>query len=379
MPRANALPKQRVAALLLIVVSAVAAGQRVPEVDSSLLPPQRHSIKVIVLDSATGAPIRGFAVLVKAERTSKAGLPDESMPPQPWKTVFTNSKGEAIITNPPRGLLHILAQCPPVRGIDGGLVATAGLLPGAGIDTVIEFRFKRTACAELAPVMLAEAERHRRDVEQAKVDAAARAVAGNWWGVLRDGKTGRPIPRAWIRVDNHGPGLSDSTGHFWLWDFAPGTHTISVYCPVRRQFLPRIGTKFTFVARPAMKDTADISVQLDGCEDVPIDTVRIHTKGVWSIGFEDGFFKPCKPFDQIPMGGYKNFGYAYVGFASEGVGPEGGWPKVAEENGTTRFFLEVEADLIGPGSYGHMGVGTFLLRITRVLRATAATSVSCGK
>ena len=377
MQRANAFPKQQVCALLMtVMISAVAAGQRV---DPFLHPPERHPLKVIVRDSVTGAPIPAFDVLVKAGRVSEAGLTDLNTPPEKWGNFRTDSRGEVFLHHPPRGYLSVEAICPPEGDIPGAGLAYAVLVPGVGIDTVITLRVRRSQCAELAPVMAAEVARHKQDVEHAKLEAAARAVAGNWWGVLREAKTGRAIPRAWIRMDTQGPGGSDSTGHFWLWGFAPGTHTISVYCPVRRQFLPRVGAKITFMARPAMKDTADIKVQMDGCEDVRVDTVRIHTKGVWSVGFEDGFFKPCKPFDQIRMGGYRDSGYAYLDFASERLEPKGGWPKVAEENGTTRLFLDVEADLIGPGSYGHMGVGTFLLRVTRVLRATAATSGSCGK
>jgi hypothetical protein len=127
-----------------------------------------------------------------------------------------------------------------------------------------------------------------------------------------------------------------------------------------------------------MKDTADISVSLNGCADVPVDTVSIRTRGVWSLGFEDGFFTPCHPFTQIQLGGYRDYGQAYLQLGKDVVGPKGGWPDVAPNpQGSTRIFLDVEADLIGPGSYGHLGVGTFLMRVTRVISARPVTAKCC--
>jgi len=127
-----------------------------------------------------------------------------------------------------------------------------------------------------------------------------------------------------------------------------------------------------------MKDTMDIQVDMGGCTDVPIDTVLVRTKGVLSEGFEDGFFTPCKRFDQIPLGGYRDFsGLAYLGFAEKGIQPPGGWPAVAPEDGYYKTFMDVEGKLIGPGSFGHMGLAAYRLIVTRVFSAKAATPKSC--
>jgi hypothetical protein len=178
--------------------------------------------------------------------------------------------------------------------------------------------------------------------------------------------------------ESGGLGGSDSTGHFWLWGFAPGKHRIVVYCPLRRQWLGKIATTVPINAAPAMKDTMDIAVDLRGCADVPLDTVRVRTRGVWSAGFEDGFFTPCTRFNQIQLGGYRDFsGWAYLGFARSGITPPGGWPHIKPVDGYYKTFMEVEGDLIGPGSYGHMGVATYELQVTRILSAKAASKTSC--
>jgi hypothetical protein len=246
---------------------------------------------------------------------------------------------------------------------------------------MLDVRVRFAACAELAPAMAAEAKRHLEDVQRAKLEAAARAVQGNIWGTLRDSRTGRAVPRAWIGVDERGGlGASDSTGRFWLWGFAPGKRQIIVYCPLHRQWLGKVATTVTIQALPAMKDTMDIRIDMDRCADVPVDTVRVRTRGVLSSGFEDGFFTPCKPFNQIKLGGYRDFsGLAYLGFAKSVIEPSEGWPTVKPDNhGYTRIFLDVEGDLIGPGSYGHMGIATYELVVTRVVSAKAASKTSCA-
>ena len=66
-------------------------------------------------------------------------------------------------------------------------------------------------------------------------------------------------------------------------------------------------------------------------------------------------------------------------FANDGIEHQGGWPKVPEHDGSAKIFLDVEGDLIGPGSYGHMGVGTFILRVTRVIEVRAPSAEACGR
>jgi hypothetical protein len=128
-----------------------------------------------------------------------------------------------------------------------------------------------------------------------------------------------------------------------------------------------------------MKDTIDISVDMRRCEDVPIDTVRIRIRGVLSEGFEDGFFTPCKPFNQIKLGGYRDFsGLASLDFTKSASASLGGWPKVKPVRGYYKTFLDVEGDLIGPGSYGHMGLAIYLLKVTRVVSAKAASKRACA-
>lgn len=352
-----------------------------PQIDSSSLPvPRRRSISGTVKDSASGRPVRSIMIRIESAPLGPHGEILRDKGPEPWGTVLTDSAGRFAIFNPPSGFAYLQVECLPKRGVRGAGLVPAALDAQSGLDTIINFRVTYADCARLAPVMAQEAERHRQDVIRAKLEAAARAVQGNIWGTLRDSRTGHPIPRAWIRVDERGGlGGSDSTGRFWLWGFAPGKHKIIVYCPLRRQWLGKVATTLPIDAQPAMKDTMDIAVDMQGCVDVPVDTVRIRTRGVLSSGFEDGFFTPCKRFDQIKLGGYRDFsGLAYLGFAGSVVAPNGGWPKVKPENGYTRVFLDVEGDLIGPGSYGHLGVGTYELVVTKVFSAKAASRRSCG-
>jgi hypothetical protein len=350
-------------------------------VDSSLFPaPRRRLVRGTVSDSASGRPVSGIVIRIKSAPLGKHGEILRDRWPEPRGTLFTNAAGKFFVLNPPSGYEFIEAECPPSRGVQGAGLALVALEPESGLDTVLNFRVRFASCAELAPAMAKAAERHRQDVARAKVEAAARAVQGNIWGTLRDSRTGRPVPRAPMRVDERGGiGASDSLGHFWLWGFAPGTRKIIVYCPLRRQWLGKIATTLTINAPPAMKDTTDIRIDMRGCDDVQLDTVSVHTRGVWSIGFEDGFFTPCEPFNQIELGGYRDWSHlAYLTFARPGITPPGGWPEVKPTNGYYKVFLVVDADLIGPGSYGHLGIATYTLKVTRVVSAKPASKTSCA-
>lgn len=350
-------------------------------VDSSLLPaPKRRIVRGSVRDSASGAALPNFVIRIDAMPLGRQGQLLLDKGPESWGTILTNSAGEFVIPHPPSGYMWLQAICPPSRDVGGAGLAHAELQPESGLDTVLNLRLRFASCAELAPGLAKEAERHRQDVVRAKAEAAARAVQGNIWGTVRDARTGRPVARAPIRVDERGGiGGTDSLGHFWLWGFAPGKRKIIVHCPVRRQWIGKIATTVTVQAPPAMKDTMDILVDMPQCEDVSIDTVRVRTRGVLSEGFEDGFFTPCKRFDQIKLGGYRDFsGMALLGFAKSDIAPPGGWPDIKPEKGYYRTFLDVEGDLIGPGSYGHMGIATYELQITRVVSAKAASKTDCA-
>ena len=166
-------------------------------VDSSLLPaPRRRFVRGTVRDSASGRPLSGIVIRVKAAPLGSQGQILRDKVPEEWGTLLTDAAGKYAIFNPPSGYASIEAECPPTRGLRGGGLAPAALEPGSGLDTVLDFRVRFAACPALARFMAAEAKRHLEDVKRAKVEAAARAVQGNLWGTLRDSRTGRPVPRA---------------------------------------------------------------------------------------------------------------------------------------------------------------------------------------
>jgi len=349
---------------------------------SSLPPPKRRLLSGTVRDSATGNPVPAFAIRVESAPLNAKGYVIIDRFPEPNSIVYTDSSGRYSMRPPPSGPVLLHVTCPPRRDIPGATLASTLIQPEGAIDTVIDFRIRPSMCDELAPAMAAQTEQHRKDVIRAKAEAAARAVQGNLWGTLRDRKTEKPVPRASIRFNKAGGiSFSDSAGRFWLWGFAPGKYELIVRCPVRRQMLGmgRVAGRIAFTARPAMKDTMDLWIDASPCVDVPLDTARIRTRGVWSVGFEDGFFTPCKPFDQIPLGGYEDwFHTAFLTFAERDLAPPGGWPKMKPVKGYYKIFVDVDADLIGPGSFGHLGMGTFLLRVTRVRSAKPASKSSCA-
>ncbi len=350
------------------------------QIDSTTLPhPKRKRIRGTVRDSTTGDPVPSLAIRIDNVPLDKRGRSPEAGDMKHWADTRTDAAGRFLVPNPPSGYVLVTAVCPRGRNASAGMLAAAALYPEFGLDTLLDFRVRVASCAEIARVIAAEEEQHRQNVAQAKVEAQARAVAATISGTLRDARSARPVPRATMRVGRRNAGVTDSVGRFRLSGVVPGKTEITVYCPVRRQWPGRITTTISVQARAAAEQTIDIQIDAQRCADVPVDTVKVRTRGVWSIGFEDGFFTPCERFSQIELGGYRDWsGYAFLVFAEENIHPPRGWPEIEQKDGYQKVFIDAEGELIGPGSYGHMGVATYLLRVSRILSAEAPSKGSCS-
>ncbi|MEO7823178.1 MAG: carboxypeptidase-like regulatory domain-containing protein [Gemmatimonadaceae bacterium] len=349
-------------------------------IDSTTLPhPRRKRIRGTVRDSTTGKPVASLAIRIDHVPLDERGRSPEAGDMKHWADARTDSAGRFLISSPPSGYVLVTAVCPRGRNASAGMLAAAALYPEFGLDTLLDFRVRVASCAQIARAIAAAEEQHRQNVARAKEEASARAVAATFSGTLRDVRSGRPVQRAPLRIGRRNVGGSDSLGRFSFSGVAPGKKEISVYCPVRRQWFGKVATTVAVHARPAAKHTLDIQIDMQRCADVPVDTAKVRTKGVWSIGFEDGFFTPCEKFSQIELGGYTDWsGYAYVVFAERDIRPPGGWPEIKEKDGYKKIFIVAEGELIGPGSYGHLGIATYLLRVSRITSAEAPSKRSCS-
>lgn len=106
-----------------------------------------------------------------------------------------------------------------------------------------------------------------------------------------------------------------------------------------------------------------------GCDQRPFLVHRGVVEGRWRYGFEESRFQPCDSL--LPE--------AWVGFApdaqrSSGVtGPKGLDQKHPE------VFARFEGVLVGPWSYGHLGVSDYQLTVSRILTVRKPSRAQCGR
>lgn len=198
-------------------------------------------------------------------------------------------------------------------------------------------------------------------------------------GTIVDSASGRPLVHAaWYMAGKTGVGWTDSTGRYLAFDAPVGDVDFIVSCPVSRGW----GGKKLFTRRlrigPATDTTVDFRVDASRCRDLPVTTHHVELVGHYTNGFETSILELCEPLAQPDSSAYRPAGVVWVEPAdSVRNGPAANWPP-PDAGGYVRAFVRVGGDLTGPGAYGHLGVGSYRLRVTDVFEARAPSDRDCG-
>jgi hypothetical protein len=173
----------------------------------------------------------------------------------------------------------------------------------------------------------------------------------------------------------------DSTGNYQL-DINETTPVIlSVHCQAIRGFAKLLAADTISIegSRPLEKNYKVIP---NGCDPRPIRKIIGVFRGHFVGGFEESSFIPCRsdswvlPSDSL-LADDSSF-VAWVEFPKEVV-DRIRWPRKAPHNnwGSARYYVRWKGSIIGPSSYGHMGVSPFLFRVEEVIEIRAAASRDC--
>jgi hypothetical protein len=119
-------------------------------------------------------------------------------------------------------------------------------------------------------------------------------------------------------------------------------------------------------------------VDASHCRDFPVTTRHVELTGLYASGFETSMLELCEPLVQPDNSAYRPTGVVWVDYADSVRNlPSAKWPP-PDEGGYVRAFVRVGGDLTGPGAYGHLGVGSYQLKVTDVIEVRAPSDRDCG-
>ncbi len=199
------------------------------------------------------------------------------------------------------------------------------------------------------------------------------------YGRIIDSASGRPIGGVRMRVDSlMGIPGSDKDGWYLLFGVPPGARHASIYCPSQRLISWRkVATRVVSVS-PRTDSLVNFQITLTGCSEPPAHTWTGEFRGHYTMGFESSDFTPCEQeLERLEGTEYEGeTQYVWV----ESFGPDAlkgiKWPKGNDPSYPT-FYVRWRATITGPGSYGHLGVGMYEMRVDRVLELRKSRGNDC--
>ena len=193
-----------------------------------------------------------------------------------------------------------------------------------------------------------------------------------------DRATGLPVPNLWVSRYAHGPVVrwADSLG--WVsFPWRPEEpRMLYLRCGPRRFTRePNVG-HVTFEWTDSHEIT--LAAEVDGtvCADVAPRAVTAELSGVYSPGFEDGFFVPCAS-DSLPIAvpawGDRRMATDARYLVDPGPLASLGAAPIDDK----RYFVRWEGVLNGPAPAGHLGMGTFTFAPRRVIEGDWWSKRNC--
>ncbi len=201
---------------------------------------------------------------------------------------------------------------------------------------------------------------------------------------VTDRASGRPLAGAGIRTYG-ATGWTNASGIYRFRQRRPPTRmSFTVYCPAR--FLMS-GRRLDSLVL-ALPTTEPVAVRVDAsnCTEPRPDTVVGEFAGHFEAGFEESEFLPCA---SGPEPGHTAYGptpfrawlessrsISWERFRGVKAGP---WLGADGQEQMMSHYVRLRGRLIGPGSYGHMGVSPFLFLLDEVLEVRTPRPDDCGE
>jgi len=211
--------------------------------------------------------------------------------------------------------------------------------------------------------------------------SAARAQSppglGTLTGTTHDSATGAPIPGVLI-VGAETFTLSDSGGRYTV-RATPGVHPLRIFCPSATLFSPQLILRRTTEIRADSVTRLELRIDRRACTEPPPDPVDAKFEGHFVVEFEHAEFVPC-PGAVRPLWSpdhKKPLAWLHFLDAALKTGPKP-WPATDTGKPGGRRFGRFRGRFVGPGTYGHMGMASYLLTVEEILDVRTPGPGDCG-
>ena len=200
------------------------------------------------------------------------------------------------------------------------------------------------------------------------------------YGRITDSASGLPIGRMRLGLDGRGGGpWSDTTGWYLLWAVPAGAHQVHFYCPTRRAWSGREIAQRALNVQPHTDSVINFRIPATGCKEPPVRTWTAIVRGHYVAEFETSLFTPCEPLERLKDTAYE--GLDQIAWVDD-FAPHAykGFKNISPDTSTDQHtqFVRWRASITGPGSYGHMGVGRYQMRVERVFEMRGSRPKDCN-
>lgn len=205
-------------------------------------------------------------------------------------------------------------------------------------------------------------------------------------GQVTDSATGAPVPDAKAAVGCagcFGRHSTDSLGRFLIPDVPPGTHVVEFHCPSRTD-LGRELTNREITVAPGAVINMHVDVPPGGCYEPAYSERRGTFRGRFTSGLESSEFEPCLDrevglVDGLLPGKHLYTPSVWVEFP-DSTYEHADWPDDVplDDWGSRQYFVVWHGTLEGPGTYGHLGVSSFVFYVDSIHSVRPAGPADCA-
>ena len=174
----------------------------------------------------------------------------------------------------------------------------------------------------------------------------------------------------------------NADGEFVLRGLHAGRYTVTIGCSRIRGFGKTLASDSIDVGDSIVRRTWQVTTT--GCDQRQMRTVSGTFRGHYTPGFESSEFRPCAadawflPQDSLGLDDSNHVAWVTWPNRTDLQMNAIKWPRVPnDKSGNPRYYVKFKGRIVGPGSFGHMGVSPFEFLVDSVFFVRAPSKKDC--